>query len=385
MNAAADALSIVASLFSLAGPPAALFATFGYLPRLGPGRAVGLALHSRLLSRAAPASLRTADVLALRRMLASARSDQYVVVVGPKGVGKTVVTATATEAMCGVVHVDVPPGTPGKEILADAFAALTRCSLRFVDLGSSARRVLWWHALLFRTPATVVLHAGERKPAQAFADVDNAARVLADTYGVRVIIDASDNSLPPAARATLREKVLDLGPMPRAMLESLPELAQLVAALKVAHAADVVWAAVDGAPAAYRKLEGLWEDAGRGDVGPVADAFVASLLDTAIVNVDDAIAGDARLRELFALFLSGAPVRSAALRALDIARQAPDKVLRTASGGPLGPHGAPSRMLVPANAATALVLRFGLKEAASIAALRTLLGHDAAAGHATAA
>jgi hypothetical protein len=257
MNLAADALSVVASFSALAGLPAALGAAFGYLPRLGPGRALGLALHSRLLVRAEPASRRAADVLALRRMLASARSDQYVVVAGPKGVGKTVVTATATAATFGVVHVDVPPGTPGKEILADAFGALTRCSLRFVDLGSSARRVLWWHALLFRTPATVVLHAGERKPAQAFADVDNAARVLAHSYGVRVVIDASDNSLPAAARATLREKVLDVGPMPREMLEALPELAPLLAALRAARASDAVWAVVGGTPAAYRKLEGL--------------------------------------------------------------------------------------------------------------------------------
>jgi hypothetical protein len=106
---------------------------------------------------------------------------------------------------------------------------------------------------------------------------------------------------------------------------------------------------------------------------PVADAFVASLLDAAIANIDDAVAGDARLRELFARFAGGAPVRFATLRALGIARPTPDKVLRAAAGGPLGPRGAPLRMLVPANAATALALRFVLEEAASTAVLRDLL------------
>jgi hypothetical protein len=61
----------------------------GLVPRLGPGRAVSLALRTfrpRLFSRQ-DVSQRKDDVQTLRGMLSSVNKDQYVVVSGPKGVG----------------------------------------------------------------------------------------------------------------------------------------------------------------------------------------------------------------------------------------------------------------------------------------------------------
>jgi len=71
--------------------PAAMAA--GVAPRLGPGRAVALALRSHLESAGTRSSQRDADVKVLRVMTSNAARDQYqyCVVLGPKGVGEFVV------------------------------------------------------------------------------------------------------------------------------------------------------------------------------------------------------------------------------------------------------------------------------------------------------
>ena len=131
MEHLSSVLGIAASVAALAAPPAA---AFGLVPRLGPGRAAVLALTTRLFLRASPASQRALDVQQLRTMLATAHKDQYVVVAGPKGVGKTCLVETATQFACGVVAVRVPAGTPEDKILADVFTALTRYYIRTLNL-----------------------------------------------------------------------------------------------------------------------------------------------------------------------------------------------------------------------------------------------------------
>jgi hypothetical protein len=74
-----------AALASILAPAAV---ATGYAPRLGPGRAVALALRSRLGSAGTRSSQRDAYVKVLRAMTANAARDQYCVVMGPKGVGE---------------------------------------------------------------------------------------------------------------------------------------------------------------------------------------------------------------------------------------------------------------------------------------------------------
>ena len=369
METLTHVFSIVASIAVIAAPPAAV--ALGAVPRLGPGRALALGLASRLFTRAAVASARTADVAALRGMLAASCRGQYVVVAGPKGVGKSCVVASATEAACGVVTVRVPAGASEPAILADVFTALTRFYIRTLDQSGSARRVLWWHELLFRVPATVVLQAAERKPSQAFADLDSAARALAGGYGLRVVIDASNNSLPDAALTTLREMVLEVEPMPRATLEALPELSPLLAALRAAHLADTVWAVAGGVPAHYLQLLAQWEAQERSDLAPVVAAFALGALKKAVHNVGDAVAADKRLKALFCLFRDAHKVPYSVLQAEGLVRPSPDKVLRAVFA--VGISGAPEDVLVPADAATALVLRWGLTEVPPMSSLADLL------------
>ena len=83
MEMLSQVVGIVASLAAIAAPP---LAAVGLVPRLGPMRAIVLALSTRF-RRAQDVSQRANEVHTLRSMLSTAHKDQYVVVSGPKGVG----------------------------------------------------------------------------------------------------------------------------------------------------------------------------------------------------------------------------------------------------------------------------------------------------------
>ncbi len=84
MELLAQVASFVAPFAAAAATPAAC--AVGLVPRLGPMRAIVLALSTRF-RRAQDVSQRADEVLTLRSMLSSALKDQYAVVSGPKGVG----------------------------------------------------------------------------------------------------------------------------------------------------------------------------------------------------------------------------------------------------------------------------------------------------------
>ena len=73
--------SIVAPFAAVVAPPA-----FGLVPRVGPLRAIVLALSTRFKGTQ-DISQRTNEVHDLRKMLSNLQKQQYVVVSGPKGVG----------------------------------------------------------------------------------------------------------------------------------------------------------------------------------------------------------------------------------------------------------------------------------------------------------
>ncbi len=258
--------------------------------------------------------------------------------------------------------------------MADAFKAITRSSFNFFDRQNGAGRVLWWHHFLFRQPATVVLQAAERTSMKQFADLDSSARMLTVRYGARVLIDASNNSLPDAATATKREDVLEVEPMRRELLEQVPELQPLHKALKKADLADAVWLCVGGNPADYKNLRTKWTRKPN-DVEEVAALFVQDLLSKAMNNVSSAVVSNERLQVLFDEFRWSSKVPSAILKGMKLVRPSPDKVLRVVQlCGSTGSRGGRQCTLIPADAATALVLRHELTVVPSIDDLKALAG-----------
>jgi hypothetical protein len=369
MESLSQVVPIIASLAAIAAPPAAALA--GLVPRLGPMRAIVLALSTRF-RRAQDVSQRVDDVRTLHSMLSSVQKAQYVIVSGPKGVGKTCLVDTTLQYTVGVVSVRVAAGTNEKEIVADTFKAITRSNISFLDHTASARRVLWWHHVFFRQPVTVVLRAAERKPSQQFADLDSSARTLTHDFGVRVLIDASNNSLPDAATATKREDILEVEPMQRELLEELPELQLLHEALKKANLADVVWMCVGGNPADYKSLLTKWTRQPN-DLEQVVVVFVRNLIGRALYNVSSAVASNKRLQGLFDKFRQSSDVSSAILKDMELVRPSPDKVLRVVNlHTSVDERGGGRRILIPSDAATALVLGTGITDTPSLGELKAL-------------
>ena len=72
--------------------------------RVGPGRAFVLGFKSYFQRSTNPSSVRTSLVSEIRYKMSLADTDNFVVVYGPKGVGKTVAVATAFRGQMGVIN-----------------------------------------------------------------------------------------------------------------------------------------------------------------------------------------------------------------------------------------------------------------------------------------
>jgi hypothetical protein len=188
------------------------------IPKVGPGRAIVLALRSFVRSGPAFPSMRSGDKGNLLSKLNSLAQDQFIVCKGPRGIGKTHMIRDALTRTCGVVSLDIAAGTAEDDILNRAHAAIANIKVgaMLVNPELDSLRVLWWYRLLFRQSPIVVISAMERtadhiKAGVRLAAVPGAARKLASA-GFRVIVDASENSI--ATESTEREQILRLAPLP---------------------------------------------------------------------------------------------------------------------------------------------------------------------------
>ena len=144
-------------------------------------------------------------------------------------------------------------------IIDQALRAITGIQLDFIKPAGSARRVLFVYSLLFKRPPIVVIRVPERLIGHQYADLTAAVRALADTFGLRVIVDGSPNSLPAELLTTNRETVIAVEPMSREQIESIPELEGFINLLKSCNLDGPVWKVLGGSPAKYLKLTEAFE------------------------------------------------------------------------------------------------------------------------------
>jgi hypothetical protein len=237
--------TIVQTGLAVAGLAGLGIVQFGAVPKAGVGRAVGLALRSMVFFGPALKSVRIDKVLQLRTAWKDLPREQYIVVHGPKGAGKTTVVNTALAHMPGVVHVRVSAGRSENEIVEDALSAVTKTRSFFKPYGSAQRVALFYSMFSLGTSRpTVILRAGEREAGERFASIGGAARLLSSDYNLRVVIDASNNSLPEAAEQTIREIIFAVNLMPKEQLYSIEELKDMRKALGPYE--ELVWKVVGG-------------------------------------------------------------------------------------------------------------------------------------------
>ena len=94
----------------------------------------------------------------------------------------------------------------------------------------------------------------ERKDGFGFVDLTGAVRDLREVYKLKVIVDASPNSVPEQLLTTERQLILEVPPMDRAMIETLPQLQVLMNVLKKEDLVDVAWEVLGGIPARWEGL-----------------------------------------------------------------------------------------------------------------------------------
>jgi hypothetical protein len=371
MEEALQTFANMATIASVIIPSTAVLA--GVVPRVGPGRALALAVRSWVL-RAKKVSQRDDATHTLRNMLRNLGEDQYIVVTGQKGVGKTVVVNTATQRTCGVVSVPVAPGTLQDVIVMKALSEIANSRLGFIDPRPSVRRVLWWYGWFLLRPL-VVLRAGERRDGQDYAGFPGAARELAG-YGLRVLIDGSTNSLPSELLTTLRQAVLELEPMPRNILLSIPEYAGLLKVLREEGLEDVTWQVLGGVPAHFDELRLLMACNEPTAYRRVIVKYLRDEISKAIDRRDTMLAVYPAMKAFLGLFKTQSEVPKSLLTEKGIVNPSPNKVLRVVLRGDCV-------KLVPADAAMALVLRFYWIKTPTIEALQGLLANNGGAGAAS--
>jgi hypothetical protein len=106
----------------------------------------------------------------------------------------------------------------------------------------------------------------------------------------------------------------------------------------------------------------------------VVALFVCNLIGRALDNISSAVANDKRLKALFYKFRENSEVPSSTLEGMELVRPSPDKVLRVVKFFTSAEdRGSGMRVLIPADAATALVLRTGITHTPSIAELKALV------------
>ena len=262
------------------------------------------------------------------------------------------------------VHASVRRTDSNKDAVKSAHLAISGITPYSVCPTNSARRVLWWHQLLFRQPLTVVLDYNHEQPYTTFHDIGNVCRTLAED-GCRVILDATSTAVP---EATLKhEHVLEVKPLTRERVEGDAAIAGLMAVLRKADLDDVVWAILGGCIGSYRELHREWLNSwSTDDVTGLVETCVVKQLKDAASSYRSSCYREEGLVPLYALFSTSEAVPVAVCRSIKGVPNnlSHDNVLRATRS--VNSDGTSESVMVPATPAMAFVLRHRLQEKSEI-------------------
>ena len=345
----------------------AIISAAGLIPRIGPGRAIWLALRSRYAFKPYPESLRLAEIKVLRRVIAEKNFGQsYVVVTGEKGVGKTCLLNSVTSKTAGVIKLEAQPRHSEDTIIKNTLQQLTKLPFDFIPPFESAKRVIFWYRLFtFGRSPIVVINATERKVGQDYAGLTGAVRTLVDRYKLRVIVDSSPNSLDETLLRTKRQIVFEIQPMTKEMIWQIGQLQDLFQNVKDAGLEETVFAVLGGNPADY---EELWNKSkiglqAGGDAREVIGSHLCGAISSAINLVRNAKSESIHMKEIIKLFDAGKMfILCDTLVEKNLKRLTPDKVFREVKQSGVF-------VLIPASNAIGIVLRHNLTEEPSLTEL----------------
>jgi hypothetical protein len=241
----------------------------------------------------------------------------------------------------------------------------------FIPPYDSARRVIFWYYIFsFGNTPTIIINATERKIGQESASLTGAVRSLVDKYKLRVIIDGSPNSLDESLLNTKRAYILDIKPMTKDMIWSLPQLQEFIEIVKTNNLGEVLWAVLGGITANYEiiwtkyKRLRLAEDSI--DDKQLIGELLCDEISSAIKIVKNAKT-NVNMKEIIKLFdNSKNGIVSNILTDKDLARPTPDKVFHEVEKNGIF-------ILVPASNAIGIVLHHNLLEEPTLETLEKLV------------
>jgi hypothetical protein len=334
--------------------------------RVGPGRAFVLGFKSYFQRSTNPNSVRTSLVSEIRDKMSQAYTDHFVVVYGPKGVGKTVAVATAFRGQMGVVHANISAGDSACEIIQKALGAVANVPAKFTPVDHSGPRVIFWYQLMFRHFPLVILNIKEKSPNKPHAEIAEAARTLSSDYQLRVLVDGSNNTLPDELFVTMRGHFVDVDEMDQETVESIPEFEIFITSLREADLADVVYHIIGGVPAHYKWLRDVTAGRSGEKLSEAVNFFLERSQSMAIKLRLLALHSHPAMSQLYDLFKTAKAVSETRADVNQVTRPSPDKTLRALYIGS-------KPFLIPSTRAMAYILRNDCAEAHSVAQIREVL------------
>jgi hypothetical protein len=294
------------------------------------------------------------------------------VITGDKGVGKSCLLSTSTNKTCGIINVKVEPGDKGDDIIRASLQSLVNMPFDFIPPYDSARNVIFWYQLFsFGNTPTIIINATERKIGQESASLTGAVRTLVDDYKLRVIIDGSPNSLDESLLNTKRALILDIKPMTKDMIWSLPQLQEFLSTInKTDNLGVILWAVLGGIPADYekvwKKIEFLRISKDSDDAKQLIGELLCDEIYSAIKVVRDA-KKNADMKEIVKLFdKEKNEIVCELLTDKDLTRPTPDKVFHEVERNGIA-------ILIPASNAIGIVLRNNLLQKPTLKKLEELI------------
>eukprot|EP01035_Chromulina_nebulosa_P022069 gene22069-28567_t len=286
-------------------PATAALSLSGLVPRIGPGRAIWIAFRSRFAFSKMPVSVRDVEVKQIKEEISNKNFGQsYLIITGDKGIGKSCLLSTATNRTCGIVNVEVQPGESENNIIKASLQNLVNLPFEFVPHRYSARRVIFWYYLLsFGNTPTIIINATERKTGQEYASLTGAVRTLVDKFKLRVIIDGSPNSLDDSLFRTERAEAIEIKPMTKEMIWSLPQLKEFISVIDTNNLGDVVWLVLGGIPARFERVQKKFEKIKSSmDAKELIGELLCNEIYSAIKIVDLAQETNSNMKEIIKLF-----------------------------------------------------------------------------------
>ena len=338
---------------------------------LGPGRALSIALRSRLSRKPPIQCLRSEQLSRLRHSLTVKDYGQgYPVVMGERGVGKTCLINSAVNQLPGVITLDALPEQSPETILENALKKVAGIKVRFVYPNYKAECAIFFHRLFTGGHSPIVIiQAKEPRMVQEPAELMSPVRSLVEDYRLRVVVEGSPCALETRLLHSHRERVFEIHPMTKDQIWEMQQFQELFKTLKETGLEDIVFGVLCGIPEKYEKL---WNKIkvnlhNTQDAREIIGNHLCHEVSDAMERVDDFCKNDdAIIAKLTKLFQGTRVFTRSILHENNIDRPFSDNVFREVEQERM-------HALAPATHAIGIVLRHGLTKELDFEELEELM------------